>query len=316
MSEWQAIVRQRPRDVDEAIPCLQRALEYFHARDDYRAIFLRSYYIITLELHAAIHQLGAWREQIFFDPAWVSRLVGRFSSLYFQSLATAEHGGPKAAKAWRLAYRMAKGRSSTVLQDLLLGLNAHVNYDLAYGIALNLKEHGDHLNHLLLPRRKFDHDQVHNLLVLCTPRIQEVLARDYGGGLLFLSRLFGRWDERLVAQGLKHCRERVWWVAVSFLCATDEQETGLVHKKLDGESYELAKLLIRTSLWLRVGSFFARLLRKRRFGPIQLEEVGGLAAGGATSTRALPVSARARRAPPRPVSEGSRSASGSGLPLP
>lgn len=312
MSEWQDIVRQRPRDVDEAILCLRKTLDYFHARHDYRAIFLRSYYIVTLEIHAAVHQLGGYREPFFFDPAWVSRLAGRFSCLYFQSLAAAERGGPGAAKAWRLAYRMARERSSTVLLDLLLGLNAHVNHDLAYGIALNLKEHGDHAHHLLLPRRKFDHDQVHNLLVRCTPRIQEVLARDYGGGLLFLSRVFGRWDERLAWAGLRHCRERVWWVAISLLCAADEQEAGLVRKKLDRESFHLAKLLIRAGLWLRVVRFFARLLRKRRFGAIRLEEVGGLAAGGAP-TRVLPASARARRAPPRRPSGGARPASGPGL---
>lgn len=68
-------------------------------------------------------------------------------------------------------------------QDLILGLDAHINYDLAYGIYLNLKEHNDQSNHLLLSRRKFDHDQVNNILVRCIPRITETLTRDYGGAL-------------------------------------------------------------------------------------------------------------------------------------
>lgn len=64
MSDWQDIVQQRPKDVDEVLPCMRRALDYFHARNDYRAVFLRAYYIITLEVHAAVHQLGDYKERI------------------------------------------------------------------------------------------------------------------------------------------------------------------------------------------------------------------------------------------------------------
>ena len=66
------------------------------------------------------------------------------------------------------------------------GLNAHINYDLAYGSQLNLREHGDGQDHLLLPRRKFDHDQVNNILVRSTPQIAATLTRDCGGALAFL----------------------------------------------------------------------------------------------------------------------------------
>jgi len=285
MSDWQEIVQQRPKNIDEAIPCLRKALEYYHARNDYRAVFLRAYYIITLEVHAAIHQLGDYKEQIFFDPAWVAKLAGKFSSLYFQSLTTEERP-PESEKAWKLAHKMAVEKSSTVLQDLILGLNAHINYDLAYGIALNLQEHGDQEKHLLLPRRKFDHDQVNNILVRCTPRIQEVLTRDYGGGMMMLSRFFGNWDERLTGLGLKYYRERVWWSAVSFLSAGGGRETGLVHDKLNWEAFKVARFMTRRVVWQQVVWFFGRLLRKRRFGRIEIEGIGGMSAvQGKTVTR-------------------------------
>lgn len=277
MTEWQKIAQQRPKDVDEALPCMRSALEYFHPRNDYRAVFLRAYYLFTLEVHAAVHQLGDYETQIFFDPSWVSKLAGKFASLYFQSLTTGDRP-QESEKAWKLAHKMAVEKTSTVLQDLILGVNAHINYDLAYGNALNLKEHGDQADHRLLPRRKFDHDQINNLLVRCAPRIQEVLTRDYGGGMLLLSRFFGNWDERLTELGLKYYRERVWWNAVSYLCAGDGRETGLVHEKLNWESYKVAKFMTRRVFWQQVVWFFGRLLRKRRFGRIELEGIGGMAA--------------------------------------
>jgi hypothetical protein len=277
MSEWQEIVQQRPRDVDEALPCMRKALDYFHARNDYRAVFLRAYYLVTLEVHAAVHQLGDYPQPVFFDPAWVRLLAGKFAGLYFQSLTTDERP-PESEKAWKLAHRMAVEKSSTVLQDLILGINAHINYDLAWGNALNLKEHGDHAAHMQLSRRKFDHEQINNLLVRCAPRIQEVLTRDYGGGILLLSRFFGSWDEHLTELGLKYYRERVWGDALSFLCAAEGGETDLVREKLNWESYKVAKFVTRRAFWQQVVWFFGRLLRKRRFGRIELEEIGGLAA--------------------------------------
>ena len=55
-------------DIDEAILCMQKALDYYYQHDDYRAVFLRAYYLIILDVHAAIHQAGDYQKQIFFDP--------------------------------------------------------------------------------------------------------------------------------------------------------------------------------------------------------------------------------------------------------
>lgn len=102
--------------------------------------------------------------------------------------------------------------------------------------------------------------------------------KDVGGGMLILSRFFGNWDERLTGLGLKYYRERVWWSALSFLCAQNERETALVHDKLNWESYKVAKFVTRRVFWQQVVWFFGRLLRRRRFGRIEIEGIGGIAA--------------------------------------
>ena len=160
------IAAYRPKDIDEGLDAMRSALDYFHRENDQRAIFLRAYYLITLAVHQAIYQSGQYQNRIFFDPEWVKKLAGKFSLLYFQSLSTQEREGER---AWKTAHRLAATNETSVFQDLLLGLNAHINYDLAYGIYLNLKEYDDGRDHLLLPRRKFDHDQVNNILVDAHP---------------------------------------------------------------------------------------------------------------------------------------------------
>ena len=246
---------------------MRKILDWYHDRNDYRAIFLRSYYIITLNVRDAVYPANP-KKQIFFDPTWIASLAGKFSSLYFQSLTTFDRD-PEAERAWKVAHGLAEGRVSTVIQDLILGLNAHINYDLAYGIYLNLKEHGDDRNHLLLPRRKFDHDQVNDILMASIPQITEVLARDYGGAIRFLDVALDRFDDLLAGTGLRYYRERVWWNAVSYLTASGEDEVALVHDKLNRESAHVAKL-VAESPWSQPLRIVGSWLRRRRFGRIDL----------------------------------------------
>lgn len=270
MSSFEEIASQRPQSIDEVIPAMRKALDYFHQQDDYRAVFLRAYYIITINVHAAVHQLGDYKTQIFFDPEWTGVLAGRFASLYFQSLTTLERD-PGSERAWKIAHRMAREKTSTVVQDLLLGLNAHINYDLAYGIFLNLKERGDHRDHLLLPRRKFDHDQINNILVRSTPQIAQTLTRDYGGGIMFLSQAMHRLDDVLAETGLRYYRERVWWNAISYLTTTDADEVELVRDKLNWESTRVARRINDQRLWTLPARLVGCVIRKKRFGAIDLE---------------------------------------------
>jgi hypothetical protein len=264
------IAALRPKTIEEAIDDMRNALDYFHRENDYRAIFLRAYYLITLAVRDAIHEQGAYTRRLFFDADWIRHLAGKFSLLYFRSLTTEEREGER---AWKIAHRRAARRDTSVLQELLFGLNAHINYDLAYGIYLNFVEFEDARNHLLLPRRKFDHDQVNNILVDSIPVIQRVLTRDYGGVMRGLGAALGPLDELLSGIGLKYYRERVWWNAVTYLSAEGPPEIQLVHDRLDWESAQVAKLvaLERTRI-LRPIEKVASLLRRRRFAPFALEQ--------------------------------------------
>ncbi len=269
MATLAEIAAYRPKDIDEALDAMRSALDYFHRENDQRAIFLRAYYLITLSVHQALYQRGRYQNRIFFDPEWIKKLAGKFSLLYFQSLSTHERPGER---AWKTAHRLAASDETSVFQDMLLGINAHINYDLAYGIYLNLKEHEDGRDHLLLPRRKFDHDQVNNILVNCVPQIQEVLTRDYGGEMRLLNDLAGKLDDVLGETGLKYYRERVWWSAISYLSAQSPEEIQLVRDKLDWESAQLAdSISCEGTVLQRTLRRVLNLFSKSTFGGITLE---------------------------------------------
>lgn len=252
------VAAYRPTNIDEALDAMRSALDCFHREHDRRAVFLRAYYLITIAVYEAAHQRGRHDGRVFFDPAWIERLAGKFASLYFRSLTSEERPGKR---AWKQAHRLAAGGRTSVLQDVLLGLNAHINYDLAYGIHLNMVEHDDGRDHLLLPRRKHDHDQVNEILVACIPQVKQSLTRDYGGEIRVLGDLMGSLGEGLAGLGLAHCRERVWWSAVSFLAGQSDAELALVHARLDAESSRIAEEIALEGTTVR------RAVRPRVVGP-------------------------------------------------
>ncbi|MGD9528279.1 DUF5995 family protein [Pseudonocardia sp.] len=280
------LARNQPHDIGDALKAMRETLEIFHERNDKRAIFLRLYYIMTREVEAAIRGLGAYEgKAVFLDRDWIARLSGRFCSLYFESLDLSGRD-PGEAQAWTIANKAAESGESTVVQNALLGINAHINYDLAHAIADNMIEYGDLGNRSALMARRFDHDQVNNLLVRSLPYIQAVLARDYGPGIATIDRLLGSLDERVSALELKYYRERVWGDALAFAAALDAGRGGesVVVAKLNWESHKLAQLLAGPSLWQQALWYPERLFTagwrllggSTSYTGIRLEEAGSV----------------------------------------
>ena len=134
------LAKQQPSNIDDALDCMRATLKEFHGEGDKRAIFLRLYYIMTLEVHAAINGIGDYQGQnVFLDAQWVRALSGKFATLYFKALDTrGREPDERVERAWKAADRRARSNGSTVVQNALLGINAHINYDLPRAIAANL----------------------------------------------------------------------------------------------------------------------------------------------------------------------------------
>jgi hypothetical protein len=237
---------------------MRKELEAFYGANDNRAIFLRAYHVMTTQVNAAVHGGNVdFEAPIFFDPDWVDRLAGRFARLYFQSLQK-----PVCA-AWAKAYEQARSGRSSVLQNMLLGINAHINFDLSLGIHEVLQEEGDADDPELMARRKFDHDQMNNVLMRCNPKIQEVLAREFGGGARLFSGLFGRLDELLTVAGLRYYRDRVWCNTLGLLSARTPEEHEKVRMRLNWESLQTAEFLIEGT-WMNDAVFLLDSALRRR----------------------------------------------------
>ena len=170
----------------------------YRALKDRRAIFLTLYGVVSSEMRARV------RRGAFEDNAWVERYTVAFANLYREALESYEAGRlDSVPKAWRLCFDAAASGTGLVLQDMLLGVNAHVNHDLPLALS-SISIEPDHA------LRYRDHAAVNGVLAAVTERATERLAALYAPGLPALDDCAGPVDEIVSAFSLEVARESAW----------------------------------------------------------------------------------------------------------
>jgi hypothetical protein len=188
--------------VADASDRLRRLESLLRERGDRRAVFLTIYTRMTRSIRERIERGG------FRDPSWMRRYTTAFANYYRRAFLAFERGELGAVPApWRVAFGTAVAGDALVVQDAFLGINAHINYDLA----LTLGDVGIDPDR---PAKYADHRAVNDVLARLVDAQQEALAEVYAPGVADLDDAFGRLDERLTLLGLREGREQAWRVAV------------------------------------------------------------------------------------------------------
>ena len=102
-------------------------IEHWKACKDTRYIFLSCYHAMSANMISAIDK------EEFQDTVWVSNLLRRFADYYFESL-TCYDCGSQTPKVWEFAHKVTLDKDLSELQLLILGVNAHINYDLVLAL--------------------------------------------------------------------------------------------------------------------------------------------------------------------------------------
>jgi hypothetical protein len=176
---------------------LQRGLE--DARDPAR--FFLGTYLRTTRAVAAALDAGA-----FEDPAWVARWDVDFAGLYLDALETHRAGPERAPEPWRLAFGAKPGLPPEA--HVLLGMNAHINFDLPQSLIAVIPP-PDFADPVLLDRRHRDHGRIDAVLVRRVGA-EDVALERAGGRRTPLDRVISP-ANRLAAQlFLRESRRKVW----------------------------------------------------------------------------------------------------------
>jgi hypothetical protein len=202
-SELLALVEDPYVDVKETHGCLQELLSAFESRDDRRAVFLSIYTEMTGAVAERVRQ--GW----FADPEWVGDYLVAFANLYREAIRDYERGNLSSlADPWQLAFEAAEERDSLVLQDALLGVNTHINYDLA----LAVDEAGVDSNR----QRKYDdHSRITDVIAHVVDDAQDQLVEYGADGIETVDDSLGRVDETISVLTIDECRDSAWRTAIA-----------------------------------------------------------------------------------------------------
>lgn len=143
----------------------------------------------------------------FGDNAWLERWDLVFADLYLDALAADRAGRPVSAP-WRVAFDAARDRPDLPpLRHVLLGMNAHINYDLPQALVAVIEPH-EFDDPAVLRRRAADHRHVDDVL------LARVGAEDHQLGsasrLTLLDRLLRPANRAATRRLLVEARAKVW----------------------------------------------------------------------------------------------------------
>ncbi|HEV2885319.1 MAG TPA: DUF5995 family protein [Jatrophihabitans sp.] len=145
-----------PAGVADVAARMRQRLDTLPPSARHRAPFLGAYLRTTEAVGAAL------RDGLFSDAGWVERWDVAFAELYF-SAHDADLAGNEASvsRPWRLAFSAAP--ELPALRHVLLGINAHVNYDLPQAM-LAVISPSEFADPELIESRRRDHERIDGVL--------------------------------------------------------------------------------------------------------------------------------------------------------
>jgi hypothetical protein len=184
----------------------------------------------------------------FDDPDRMARLDRVFAERYLDAYGAWRSGGP-VTDSWSAAFVASRRWRPIIIQQLLVGMNAHINLDL--GIAAATVAPGAQLIGL-----RSDFDVINEVLAgLIDGFMDDVDVVSPWVG--FLDRFGGRTDQALVRFSIEVARRQAWELATQ-LAASPQQWDSVIRVR-DTATAQFTMTILRPGTILPAGLFLVRL---------------------------------------------------------
>jgi uncharacterized protein DUF5995 len=186
--------------IEALLARMDALLAALEAEQDPGRFFLGTYRRTTEAVAAA---LAADR---FEDPSWVAAWDVDFAGFYLDALETWRADPPATTAPWRLAFGADPGLPPEA--HVLLGMNAHINYDLPQSLVRVIPA-AEFADPVLLGRRRRDHERIDAVLASRVAAEDGELERA-GGRRTPLDRLLAPLNRGASRLFLREARRKVW----------------------------------------------------------------------------------------------------------
>jgi hypothetical protein len=191
----------RAHGIDALIGRMEGLLAPLEARGDPGRFFLATYLRTTQAVREELDRDG------FRDTDWVERWDVAFAGLYLDALEAAE-AGRRPPEPWAVAFGAGERDRFPPLRHVLLGMNAHINYDLAQSLLAVISE-AEFDDPQLLASRAADHEHIDSVLVARVGAEDSELEA-LSGGRSLLDRLLQPLNRLSTKRFLRESRAKVW----------------------------------------------------------------------------------------------------------
>ena len=186
-------------EIDGVVAQLQSLLDAMAAEPPERVAARRPFLATYLRTTRAV--ADALRRGVFEDPVWVEEWDVAFAALYIEALTAHQEGRPT-PRPWRLAFEASPAIHP--LGHVLLGVNAHINYDQPQSL-LRVMPARDVDDPEVLARRHRDHEAIDSVL---DSRVAEE-GREFDEQSL-LDRALTPVNRAAARRFLRESRRKVW----------------------------------------------------------------------------------------------------------
>ena len=180
---------------------MEALLEPLEAGGDPGRFFLATYLRTTRAVAEELHRGG------FRDPEWVERWDVAFAGLYLDAVESAQ-AGRRPPEPWAVAFSAADRADLPPLRHVLLGMNAHINFDLAQSLLAVISE-PEFDDPTLLAARRADHEHIDQVLVARVGAEDSELEA-VGGPRSRTDRLLQPLNRLATKRFLRESRAKVW----------------------------------------------------------------------------------------------------------
>jgi len=203
---------------DPLLSQMKTRADRWKSEGDHRHIFLRCYSMMTGNMMQGI------KAHRFKDEGWVSHLLHRFAAYYLDALEKYEAQDEQTPAVWKQVHDASRTQQLHVLQHLLLGINAHINYDLVLAIYDAMEPDWAGLSLQKLEVRMNDHDLVNRIIRETIDTVQDEVIEREAPFMKVVDSLMGRVDEWLLAELITNWRTDVWNESCAMLAAENDHE--------------------------------------------------------------------------------------------
>jgi hypothetical protein len=231
--------------IDEVLAELDQVIHWAREEKSRLGYFATLYRNVTLKVKEGI------AAGIFEDGARMERFDVTFANRYLAALQNFR-AGQNISKCWLVSFQTSSHWWPIILQQLLVGMNAHINFDL--GIAAQSVAPGS-----ALPSLQPDFNRINDILGNMINKVRSDIEA-VSPWIRLLDRYASQSEDRLVNFSLGKARMSAWLVA-NMINSTPTDKLGRELEILDDGVAKLGVLIANPREWLI--SIGLRVIRMR-----------------------------------------------------